>query len=74
MLVSAAIALYVLWRQRRPGREALARTVESSLMSGGVIILITSAGGAFGAMLKTAEIGPAIQNMIAAEPGQNLGG
>lgn len=74
MLVSAAIALCILWRQRRPSREALARTVESSLMSGGVIILITSAGGAFGAMLKTAEIGEAIQNMMAAESGQSLGG
>jgi H+/gluconate symporter-like permease len=38
--------------------------VEEALMSGGVIILITAAGGAFGAMLKAAEIGPAISGMF----------
>jgi len=74
MLVSAAIAMYVLWQQRKPGREGLARMVESSLMSGGVIILITSAGGAFGAMLKAAEIGPAIQNIMVADGGAHIGG
>ena len=63
MMLSAAVALYVLWRQRKPGREGLARMIETSLMSAGVIILITSAGGAFGAMLKEAQIGPAIQNL-----------
>jgi GntP family gluconate:H+ symporter len=63
MMLSAAVALYVLWRQRQPGREGLARMIETSLMSAGVIILITSAGGAFGAMLKEAQIGPAIQNL-----------
>jgi GntP family gluconate:H+ symporter len=43
-------------------------------MSGGVIILITSAGGAFGAMLKAAEIGPAIQNIMVSDGGAQLGG
>jgi GntP family gluconate:H+ symporter len=74
MLVSAAIALCVLWYKRRPGREGLAKIVESSLMSGGVIILITSAGGAFGAMLKEAEIGPAIQNLLVSDGGVHIGG
>lgn len=63
MMLSAAIALYVLWRQRKPGRDGLAKMIETSLMSAGVIILITSAGGAFGAMLKEAQIGPAIQTL-----------
>jgi H+/gluconate symporter-like permease len=39
--------------------------IETALMSGGVIILITAGGGAFGAMLKEAQIGPAIQEMFA---------
>jgi gluconate:H+ symporter, GntP family len=47
--------------------------VESALMSGGVIILITAAGGAFGAMLQAAQIGPAIQGLFAGEgPGTGL--
>lgn len=74
MLVSAAIALAVLWYKRRPSREQLAKIVESSLMSAGVIILITSAGGAFGAMLKEAQVGGAIQGMVAGDGTQVIGG
>lgn len=74
MLLAAAAAMAVLWRQRRPSRREMADMVESSLTSAGMIILITAAGGAFGAMLKEAQIGPAIENLIAAGSGQNLGG
>jgi len=74
MLVSASIAMFVLWHQRQLTRNELAQVVETSLMSGGVIILITAAGGAFGAMLNVAEIGPAVQNMFAIDGGQQLGG
>ncbi len=74
MLLSAAIALYVLWRQRKPSREQLAKIVETSLMSAGVIILITSAGGAFGAMLKQAQVGDAIGGLMVGEGTGQLGG
>ncbi len=66
LLLSAAVAMWTLYLQRKPSREEMAQTVEVSLMSGGVIILITAAGGAFGAMLKAAEIGPAIEKMFGA--------
>ena len=42
--------------------EALSEDVEDSLMSGGVIILITAAGGAFGAMLQDTNISDTIRN------------
>jgi len=74
MLLAAAVAIVVLWRQRRPSKEDLAKVIESSLMSGGVIILITSAGGAFGKMLQTAQIGPAITNMVVGETAGQIGG
>ncbi|MHC4559015.1 MAG: GntP family permease [Planctomycetota bacterium] len=74
MLVATAIAMYVLWCQRRPSKQELLKMVESSLMSGGVIILITSGGGAFGAMLKEAQIGPAIQNMFVSGGAEHIGG
>ncbi len=74
MLLAAAMALFVLWRQRRPSREELSKIIEHSLMSGGVIILITAAGGAFGAMLQAAGIGPAIEELFTGEPGQTIGG
>ncbi len=63
LLLAAAVALWVYARHRRPGGEAMAAMVETSLMSGGVIILITAAGGAFGAMLQAANIGPEIQRL-----------
>jgi gluconate:H+ symporter, GntP family len=69
LMASAAVALLVYIRQRRATREQTATTVETALMSAGVIILITAGGGAFGAMLRAAEIGPAIQDMFAGRAG-----
>ncbi|MEM9704085.1 MAG: SLC13 family permease, partial [Planctomycetota bacterium] len=43
LLFSAAASLLLLYRQRSPSREAVGRLVETSLMSGGAIILITCA-------------------------------
>jgi len=74
LLASAAIALFVLWRQRRPSRVELGKIVESALMSGGVIILITSAGGAFGAMLQKAQIGEAIKSLSTSVVGAEVQG
>lgn len=54
-----AVALYRRYKQA--SREQTLQLVETSLLSAGVIILITAAGGAFGAMLKTAQIGPTIE-------------
>jgi H+/gluconate symporter-like permease len=42
----------------------LGKVVEVSLMSGGIVILITAAGGAFGEMLKTAQVGSAIEKLF----------
>jgi gluconate:H+ symporter, GntP family len=69
LLLSAAIALSVYRRQCRPTRTQMATLVETSLMSGGMIILITSAGGALGAMLQAARIGPAIETSFAGQTG-----
>lgn len=74
MLVSAAIALTVLKTRRKLSLKELSRIVETSLMSGGVIILITSGGGAFGAMLKEAQIGDAIQGLFSTEGAGSIAG
>ncbi len=74
MLVSAAIAMITLRKQRGLNRHEMSRVVEVSLMSGGMIILITAAGGAFGEMLKAAGIGPAIERLVSAHTGQSLSG
>ncbi|MGD2094200.1 MAG: gluconate:H+ symporter [Phycisphaerales bacterium] len=74
MLISTAIAMWMLKSKRALTNAQLAKVVEVSLMSGGVIILITAAGGAFGAMLKAAQIGPEIQNLFETEGGQPTSG
>jgi len=74
MLISAAIAMLMLKCKRALTNTQLAKVVESSLMSGGMIILITAAGGAFGAMLKTAQIGPAIESLFKGSGTQPTGG
>lgn len=65
LLLSTIVAMGLLFRQQQMTLAELSQTVERSLMSGGTIILITAAGGAFGAMLKTAQIGDAIKDSFA---------
>jgi len=62
---AAALALYIV--HRRPPRAAVTAMIEESLASAGVIILITSAGGAFGAMLREAQVGQAIRTVMGAD-------
>lgn len=71
MLLSLVIAAVVLKKQRGMSAAQLAGVVETSLMSAGVIILITAAGGAFGAMLREANIKDAISGLFA---GSHVGG
>ena len=63
LLVSAAISLYLLGSQRGYTLAQMAATVETALASGGLIILITAAGGAFGGMLVRAEVGRVLGEM-----------
>lgn len=63
LLVSTAIAIIILGRQKRYSLKQLAKPVEQGLFSGGLIILITSAGGAFGGMLRLAGAGDALTQL-----------
>ncbi|MEM9280597.1 MAG: SLC13 family permease [Verrucomicrobiota bacterium] len=69
LLISAVIAVLLYILNCRPSKKEFSESLESALMSGGLIILITAAGGAFGAMLAVAEIGPAIAGMFDTESG-----
>ena len=64
LLLSAIVALWLYVARVKPTRDQTAAMIEEALMSGGVIILITAAGGAFGAMLGAAEIAPTINKMF----------
>ncbi len=63
LLISATIAIMILRRQKRYSLKQLAKPVEQGLFNGGLIILITSAGGAFGGMLKLAGAGAALTEL-----------
>ena len=74
LLLSAVIAMGTLVHQRGLSWGELANATEIALMSGGVIILITAGGGAFGAMLKEAQVGDAIKSLFAiSEDAQGAG-
>jgi GntP family gluconate:H+ symporter len=69
LLLAAAVAMFVLVRQRKLSFKELASKSETALMSGGMIILITAAGGAFGAMLREAGIKEMLQAEVGAQGG-----
>ncbi len=61
MLVGTAVAVALLARAKRQGLKQLADVLAAPLETAGVIILITSAGGAYGAMIKHAGIGDTVR-------------
>lgn len=64
MLVALVAAVAVLIRQSGRSLGDAMGSLEPAVQSAGVIILITSAGGAFGAMLRNTGIGDAIESQI----------
>lgn len=63
LLTGAIFALLVLVYQKRMAKQAVTSFVQTALMSGGGIILITAAGGAFGGMLQQSGISQRIAEM-----------
>jgi GntP family gluconate:H+ symporter len=64
LLLSMVLAVGTWWVNCRPKRGVIPFGIEESLMAAGTIILITSAGGAFGAMLGAAKIDVAIKEIF----------
>lgn len=61
MAIGTAIALWLWAKQQKLDASILWKKVGRPLEIAGIIILITSAGGAFGAMIKHSGIGTAIE-------------
>lgn len=61
--VGAIAGILLLARHRRPGSETVHDAVQSALMSGATILLITAAGGAFGAVLRQTGVADVIQTI-----------
>lgn len=65
LLIGAVLALWLLVRQRGFGASRVQELMGPPLSVAAVVILITSAGGAFGLMLKNAGVGVAVQSLVA---------
>jgi GntP family gluconate:H+ symporter len=63
LLMGAIFALLVLSNQKKTTKDKLTAFVQTALMSGGGIILITAAGGAFGGMLQQSGISTRIADL-----------
>ncbi len=64
LILSAAVALVILAVSKRRSRDELTASVQSALASGGVILLITSAGSAFGKMLHATGISDSVAGLV----------
>ena len=63
LALGALSSLIILVIQKSSDKEGLKKSVQTALMSGGVIILITAAGGAFGGMLQQTAISTRIAEL-----------
>ena len=62
LVIAAIVALSTLaWQRSKAGIRSPFRGIQQALASGGVIILITAAGGAFGHVLRQCGVAEAIQ-------------
>ena len=61
LLLSMALAVITWVRFRNPGGKEFSEATETSLLSGGLVILITAAGGAFGAMLQATGMSKVVE-------------
>ncbi len=68
LILAALVAMGMLAWKKRSTREEMHAVVATSLASGGVIILITAAGGAFGGVLKETGVASLIQDLPKSSP------
>jgi GntP family gluconate:H+ symporter len=66
--LGAAVGIWLLTRHRKTG-ESVSDAVQDAILSGAAVVLITSAGGAFGAMLRQTGIAELIQQLGAGGAG-----
>ena len=71
LAISMTLSLITWVRLRKPEGREFSQALETALLSGGLVILITAAGGAFGSMLKLTGIAGDIEAMF--DRGQAVG-
>jgi len=69
LILSAVAAMTILFSVKKLTLRRLSNRMESALADAGMIILITAAGGAFGEMLRRADVGGRIGELFHNEDG-----
>lgn len=64
LLIGAIISIWIFARSRGLNIAQISKKLAPSLETAGTVILITSAGGAFGLMLKNAGVGEAVKELV----------
>ncbi|GHT36583.1 gluconate permease [Planctomycetales bacterium] len=67
LIVAAVVSMAVLFTVKKLSFQELSNRVETAILSAGMIVLITSAGGTFGEMLRNAKIGERIEQIFQGE-------
>ncbi|MCX7872246.1 MAG: GntP family permease [Verrucomicrobiae bacterium] len=65
LLIATIISVWILMKARRLSMPEVSKMLAPAFETAGVVILITSAGGAFGLMLKNAGVGEAVKTIVA---------
>jgi len=68
LVISAAIAMGTLVKQKKTHIKELGESIQAALANGGVIILITAAGGAFGGVLQQTGVAGLINDLPQTSP------
>ena len=68
LAIATAIAMAMLVWQKRTSLKDLSASAQAALASGGVIILITAGGGAFGGMLQQTGVAHLFDNLEQSSP------
>ena len=69
LMCGAFVAAMVMWQQRKFKLGEFHSKIEAALLDAGLIVMITAAGGAFGAMLHTAGVGERVCGIFQTEDG-----
>jgi len=72
LLISAVVAMIIVARQQHMTRQQLGVFTAAALDEAGMILLITSAGGSFGFMLRAVGMGESLQALVPSSGGGML--
>lgn len=68
LMISAAVAIVMYIRAVRPSGQRFQTVMQEAISSAGTIILVTAAGGAFGRMMRQANVAELLEGLPSSSP------